>query len=303
MSQADVLIFGGFGQVGEALLATAAECGRDCERVVPMARAQADLLDGGAVTAALASYRPRAAINCAVFQPVDRCETERQQAFAVNAVAVGRLAEACRKSGTRLVHLSTDYVFFGGDRRKPFIETDLPAPLSVYGASKLAGEHLVLAASEAHAVVRTSAVYGDARPGHGTAPFPARMMQRALAGEETRVVTDQVVSPTFAEDLARAIWGILDCGGTGVFHAAGRGEATWFEVAALAFQAAGARALLRPTTAAEFGAPARRSPYTALGNARLQALRIPDLPPWRESMAGYLRRLHDRLAAGAAHPA
>ena len=119
-------------------------------------------------------------------------------------------------------------------------------------------------------------------------PQHARMLERALAGQETRVVTDQVVSPTRAEDLARAIWGILSVGGTGIFHAAGQGDGTWFEVAAMAFKAAGTRQLLKPTTAAEFAAPARRSPYTALENRRLRELGLPDLPPWRESMARYL---------------
>lgn len=291
MSAADVLVFGGFGQVGEALVATAAASGRDPDRVVQLGRAEADISDAAAVAGALASYGPRVAINCAVFQPVDLCESERERAFAINAVAVGRLAEACRRAGTRLVHLSTDYVYHGGERRKPFVETDLPAPLSVYAASKLAGEHLALAASETHAVVRTSAVYGHARAGHGTAPFAQRMLERALVGQETRVVTDQVVSPTRAEDLARAIWGILSVGGTGIFHAAGQGDGTWFEVAAMAFKAAGTRQLLKPTTAAEFAAPARRSPYTALENRRLRELGLPDLPPWRESMARYLEGL------------
>lgn len=299
MSGADVVVFGGLGQVGEALVATAAASGRDPQRVVQLGRAQADLADDAAVASVLAAHRPRAAINCAVFQPVDRCESEREAAFHLNAVAVGRLAEACCRAGTRLVHLSTDYVFFDAQRRKPFVETDLPAPRSVYAASKLAGEHLVLAASEANAVVRTSAVYGFARPGFGTAPFAARMVERALAGQETRVVTDQTVSPTFAEDLARAIWGILGCGGTGVFHAAGRGEGTWFEIAAMVFKQAGVRHLLKPTTAAEFGAPARRSPYTALENARLTALRLPDLPPWRDSMERYVEALLARNPARA----
>lgn len=291
--RAEVLIFGGFGQVGEALRVTSAAAGRDPERVIQLGRRDADVTDADAVAAVLQQHQPVAAVNCAVFQPVDLCETESEAAFLVNAVGAGRLAQACRRAGTRLVHVSTDYVF-GGSSRIPRTERDCPAPQNVYAASKLAGEHLVLSASEMHMVVRTSAVYGKAREGHGTAPFVERMLQRALAGQETRVVTDQVVSPTWAEDLARAIWGLLDCGGSGVFHVGGSGEGTWFDVAAAAFKATGARPLLKPTTAAEFGAAAKRAPYTALDNRRLRELGLPDLPPWQESLDRYLRAQLER---------
>lgn len=290
----NVVIFGGYGQVGEALVATAAAAGRDPECVVQLGRADADLRDSEAVAAALDRHRPRVAVNCAVFQPVDLCESEPDAAFAVNATAVGHLADACRRATARLVHLSTDYVF-SGPLRKPFQESQLPAPLSVYAASKLAGEHLALAASETHMVVRTSSVFGRAREGHGTTCFVDRMLERALASEPTRVVTDQVVSPTSATELAKAIWALLECGGTGVFHAAGRGEGTWFEVAKEVFRAAGAIEHLSPTTAAEFGAPARRAPYTALDNHRLRQLGIDDLPPWRAALREHLQRWHPEL--------
>ena len=244
---------------------------------------------------ALEEHAPRAVVNCAVFQPVDLCESEPESAFAVNAIAVGQMARACKKAAVRLVHISTDYVF-GGELRRPYREDDLPAPQSIYAASKLAGEHLVLAASETHMVVRSSGVYGRARPGHGTAPFIERMLERARAQQETRVVADQVISPTYAEDLARAIWQLLDCGGTGVFHAANRGEVSWFELAVEAFEAAGARRCLRPTSAAEYGAPAKRAPYSALDNARLRKLGIDELPRWRDGLTRYLAAYHADLA-------
>lgn len=290
----DVLIFGGHGQVGEALVATASLENRDPERIVQLGRDQADLTRPDTLVAVLDRYRPRAAINCAVFQPVDLCESEPGAAFAVNATGAGHLATACRRAGVRLVHLSTDYVF-GGPLRRPYRETDLPAPQNLYAASKLAGEHLVLAASEVNMVIRTSSVYGKARAGSGTIPFVERMLERARTGQETRVVTDQVVSPTSAEDLARAIWRLLGYGGTGLFHAAGRGEGTWFEVAKIVFKAAAAIEHLKPTTAAEFAAPARRAAYTSLDNVRLRKLGLDDLPPWRESLATYLAQRHPDL--------
>lgn len=259
-----------------------------------LGRGDADVTDELRVEGLLQEHHPRAVINCAVFQPVDLCETEPAEAFRVNAVAAGMLARVCRRAATRLVHLSTDYVF-GGPRRVPFRETDLPAPQNIYAASKLAGEHLVLAASEMHTVVRTSAVYGKARPGHGSAPFIERMLERARQASETRVVSDQVVSPTYTIDLAAAIWGLLDCGACGLFHVANKGQASWFEIAEIAFQAAGARRSLRPTTAAEFGAPAKRSDYTALDNAALRDLGLSDLPHWRDAMGRYFAANHPDL--------
>ena len=295
-SAAEVLIIGGFGQVGEALVQTVEERGRDAQAVVQVGRAEADLRNESQVAGVLDRYRPRVVINCAVFQPVDLCESEPEQAFAVNATAAGALALACRASGARLVHISTDYVF-GGGRRKPYCEEDLPAPRNIYGASKLAGEYLVLAASETHMVVRTSAVFGKAREGHGTTPFLERMLERARAGQATQVVADQFVSPTNAQDLARGLWGLIGCGGTGIFHVAGGGAASWFEVACVAFEAAGAREHLRPTTAAEYKAPAQRADYTALASARMRALGVPDLPGWRDGVARHLRRLDPELLA------
>lgn len=278
------------------MLGAAAGAGRDPERIRSLGRSELDLLNPDQINGIVDELRPRAVINCAVFQPVDLCETEPAAAFAVNATGVGTLARACRRVGARLAHLSTDYVF-GGELRRPYRETDLPAPRSVYAASKLAGEHLALAASEMHMVVRTSAVYGDALPGHGTAPFVERMLERARAGQTTRVVNDQIVSPTNADDLAAGIWALLGCGATGLYHVANRGEGSWFELAEILFEATGQRAALSPTTAEEYGAPAPRSAYTALDTQRLRRLGLSDLPPWREALDRHLRQRHADLFA------
>ena len=278
--------------MGQALAETAA--GDASHSVVLLGRADADVEDRDAVRAALERYRPRAVVNCAVFQPVDLCESEPGRAFAVNATAAGLVGQECRKAGTRLVHLSTDYVF-DGTREGGYDEGRCPGPLSVYAASKLAGEHLALAASPAHMVVRTSALYGRPVPGHGSTCFVERMLERALTGVETRVVRDQANCPTRALELARTLWQLLACGGTGVFHVAGRGAASWFDVAAEVFSAAGARGLLTPTVAAEIGAPARRPRNSMLVSTRLRDLGIEEHRPWREAVLDHLRSLHPDL--------
>ncbi len=285
-----VLILGALGQAGHALVETTAAAGRDPATVLAWGRDDLDIRDAVAVNEALQRLRPHAVINCTVFQPVDRCETEPEEAFGVNSIAAGNLARGCRAVGSRLVHLSTDYVF-SGPRRRPFLESHRAEPLNVYGASKLAGEHLVLAASPVHMVIRTSCVFGRPHTGHGNRSFVERMYARALRGEPTLVVNDQVVSPTSATDLAAGIWYLLGCGATGLFHVAGDGECSWYRLARQAFRAAGVLSLVRPTTAAEYGAAAPRAAYTALGSERAGELGLRPLPPWRESVAAYLESL------------
>lgn len=286
-----VVIFGGTGQVGQALVRADA-----AGRAVALGSAQADLTDEARIATVLDEQRPAAVVNAAVFQPVDLCEQEPSRAFAVNAAGPGFLAAACKERGVRLIHISTDYVF-DGTRSEPYTEDDCPAPLSVYARSKLAGEHVVLTADERHCVVRTCSVYG--RPGAGTPPFVERMLQRALAGKPTRVVADQVLSPTYNVDLAAALWRLIDSAAAGLFHLAGGSEASWYDLAEEVFRRAGRPDLLTPTTAAEFAAPAPRAPYSALTSLRYDELGIAPLPGWQDGLARHFADYHPDLESNA----
>jgi len=283
------LIFGGEGQVGQAL-ARQARSGA----AIGLGRGEADLTDADAVDAALDRHRPDLVLNAAVFQPVDLCETEVRQAFEVNAAGAGRLATACARRGIRMIHISTDYVF-DGEQRTPYTEDDCPRPLNVYAASKLAGEILVLNAGSLHQVVRTSSVYGQALRGRGTRAFVERMLQRALDGEPTRVVADQFVSPTYAEDLAVGLWELTETDATGIVHMAGSSAASWYDVAKQVFATANRMDFLEPTTAAEFGAPAPRPEYTALTSIRLPDLGIDPLPGFEDGLERHLQSAHPKL--------
>lgn len=284
-----VLVFGGTGQVGQAVARN-----DPGGRAVAVGRDGADLTVPDSIDAALDEHRPEVVVNAAVFQPVDLCETEASSAFAVNATGAGLLAAACHERSVRLIHISTDYVFDGG-QRTPYSERDCPAPPSVYARSKLAGEHLVLTADPAHCVVRTCSVYGRSLPGRGTAPFVERMLERALAGEATRVVDDQFLTPTYAEDLAAALWHLVDGSASGLFHLAGRDEASWYDLAEEVFRRAGRLELLSRTTAAEYGAAAPRAPYSALRSVRLDEIGIEPLPGWRDGLARHFADAHPEL--------
>jgi len=281
-----VVVLGGYGLVGSALQRTAGGRGDP----LALGKSQADVGDADIVARVLDEHQPTSVVNCAVFHPVDLCETEAETAFRVNATGPGVVARACAQRGIVLTHLSTDYVF-GGERMRPYVESDCARPLSVYAASKLAGEHLVLAASPQHRVVRTSAVFGPSPSGRGLAPFFDRMLARARSGQETRVVDDQVVSPTYAIHLATALWDLLPRPEGGVFHAAGGGQCSWYDLARRSFEAAGCPELLSRTTSEEFGAAARRPSYSALDNTRLRSLGLADLPPWQQGVEEYLAEI------------
>lgn len=285
-----IVVFGGRGQVGQALLRQDTEGG-----AISLGHEQADLTDPGSLDAALDKHAPELVINAAVFQPVDLCETEVRRAFAVNATGPGFLAAACKSRGIRLVHISTDYVFDGA-QRTPYCETDCPAPLNVYALSKLAGEHVVLTADPTHCVVRTSSVYGRLLPERGTATFVERMLQRARDGEATRVVDDQIVSPTYVEDFAAALWQLAGSEAAGLLHLAGSTPASWYEVAEAVFRFVGRPDLLTRTTSAEYAAPARRSPYSALRSTRLNDLGIDPLPGWKDGLRRHFAAAHPELA-------
>ncbi len=284
-----VLVFGGMGQVGQGLVRQAGE-----GAVVALGREHADLTDDAAVEAVLDEYDPAVIVNAAAFQPVDLCESELRQAFAVNSLAPGMLAAACERRDVRLIHLSTDYVFDGA-QQTPYSESACPRPLGVYARSKLAGEHVVLAASPRHCVVRTSSVYGRTLPGRGTSSFVDRMLQRAMDEEPTRVVDHQVVSPTYAEDLGAALWALAGSDRAGLFHMAGSTPASWYEVAERVFSFAGRLDLLGRTTAEEFGAAAPRPSYSALRSERWSELGIDPLPGIDDGLARHLATAHSEL--------
>jgi dTDP-4-dehydrorhamnose reductase len=209
------LVVGAGGQLGRALVRRGAVAGLP---VVGLTRADLDLTDPDAIAAALDAHRPSLVINAAAFTAVDRAERERLAAFAVNATAVGHLAAACAARSSRLVHVSTDHVF-AGERDQPIDEDQPPAPVNVYGASKLAGERAARAAGAT--VIRTSWLF--APDGWGFVPA---IVRAARAGQVIRAIADRHGRPTSVEHLAAAI-DTLAVAPVGVYHVAGAEPTTW----------------------------------------------------------------------------
>ncbi len=284
MGRPRVVLIGAAGQLGSDLARTFDLDGE----LVALKHQDLDLLDPPRVGTLLAELRPTHVVNTAAYNRVDQAEADRDAAFALNARAVGDLAAVCQRLGATLVHFSTDYVF-DGRRATPYLEVDAPNPLSVYAESKLAGERLALERCERARIFRVSGLYGVARSsGKGGTNFVETMLRLAGEGRPIRVVADQVLGPSYTVDLARKVWQILPLAVHPIYHLTNAGVTSWHGFARRVFELAGLTPDLRPVTAAEFGARARRPAYSVLGHGNLTALGADDLRPWEAALAAYV---------------
>ena len=287
-----VLVLGSAGQVGRELVRTAWPAGF---RVTGAARAEVDISNAVAADAAIAGSAADLVVNAAAYTAVDRAETEREAAFAVNRDAAGALAAACARRGAVLIHLSTDYVFDGAGAPRPYREDDPVGPLNVYGASKEAGEAAIRAALAEHLIVRTSWVFGAHR--HN---FVETMLRLAAERDQLSVVDDQTGCPTPAADIAAAIVRLaaaVACGAGkwGTYHFAGNGAVTWHGFAEAIFDAAAAirPELRRPRVGkvrtADLALPARRPAWSVLDCTEIERDFGIAPPSWRPGLAAMLR--------------
>jgi dTDP-4-dehydrorhamnose reductase len=272
-----LLVTGAAGMLGQDVTAAAARAGHD---VTPLPRRELDVLDAAAVRDAIAAARPGAVVNCAAWTDVDGAEADEAAATAVNGAGAGNVAAAANAAGAFVVHVSTDYVF-DGTAREPYGESAPTAPLGAYGRSKLAGEAAVAAAAPAaHAIVRSSWLFGE----HG-GNFVATMLRLAKERDALTVVDDQVGCPTFTGHLAGALVEIAERRLEGIRHVAGAGSCSWHDLAAAAFAATGAAVELSRGRTADLGRPAPRPAYSVLRSERPGT---PVLPPWQEGLHAYL---------------
>jgi dTDP-4-dehydrorhamnose reductase len=278
------VVIGATGQLGSDLVRTFDRP----DALTPLSTRDVDILDPAATRSTLEALRPTCVLNTAAYNLVDRAEEDGRSAFALNAEAVGSLADVCQSIGARLVHFSTDYVFDGA-KRTPYLETDPPRPLSVYGESKLAGERLALERCERAVVFRVCGLFGLAGfLGKGKGNFVETMLRFGREGRPLRVVSDQVLCPSYTLDLARKVWAVLPKASHPVYHLTNAGQTSWYDFARRSLELAGVAADLTPVTAAEYGARARRPAYSVLAHANLAALGEDDLRPWDQALVAYV---------------
>lgn len=271
-----IVVFGGGGGVGRALDAAAPE------RVVALARGDCDIRDAAAVAAALDRLRPEGVVNGAARTDVDAQEADAEAAFAVNAAGAGVVAEACALRRLPLVHLSTDYVF-DGRKGAPYVEADPPNPLSVYGASKLAGERAVLAAHPAALVMRTAWTFGPHSPS-----FVRTMLRLARRYGRLRAAADQRGCPTSAAGIAAGCLALLDRleqgAPGGVLHWCGAPGVSRFDFAQAIVRAAGLDVPVEPAAASDFAAAAARPADAELDCTRAASLYHVPPDDWRAAL-------------------
>jgi dTDP-4-dehydrorhamnose reductase len=278
-----ILVTGARGQLGAEFAAALAPFGR----VVAVDRAAMDISDADAIVRVVRDVAPAWIVNAAAYTAVDRAESERELAFAVNARAPGVLAEEAKRLGAILVHYSTDYVFDGA-RRTPYDETALPNPVNVYGASKLEGERAIAAAGATALTLRTSWVYGLRGSN-----FLLTIRRLAAERDELRIVDDQTGVPNWSRALADATAALLRRGRgfvaerAGLYHLSATGETTWYGFARAILGNVDTPRIL-PIVTGEFPTAATRPAYGVLATARLHEAFGLALPDWRVVLASCL---------------
>jgi dTDP-4-dehydrorhamnose reductase len=270
-----VLITGANGQLGYELVQLLGD------RAIGADRSALDITDAKAVQAFCEGCQPDAIVNCAAYTAVDRAEEAIEAAYEANEAGALNLASAAKALDIPLIHISTDFVY-DGCKSTPYVEEDGTNPLGVYGQSKLSGEKAVLAAHKKSLVIRTGWVYST----HGK-NFVKTMLHYGKERGHLRVVFDQIGTPTYAADLARAIEQILPRVQEGygqIFHYSDEGVASWYDFACAIIELGGIDCTIDPIEAVEYPTPAKRPPFSVLNKQKIKQTFDLKIPHWRESL-------------------
>ena len=277
-----VALLGARGQLGTDL--RAALSGHD---VVAFVHDDFDIRDIARARERLTASRPDVIVNTTAFHKVEQCEEDPDTSFAVNASAPQGLAKLARELGAPFVHLSTDYVY-GRNEVRPLTESVPPAPVQVYGATKAAGEWLILLAHPGALIVRSSGLYGVAGASGKGGNFIQTVIRLAREKGQMRIVYDQYLSPTYTADLAIAIVQLIERRVDGIVHVTNSEWCSWYDLACHVVTTAGLPATVSPISTAEFGAQVRRPAYSVLDNLRFRTLGLAPLRSWKDAACAYL---------------
>jgi len=247
-----------------------------------LAKSDLDVTNGSSIERCIVAENPDIVFHCAAFTDVDAAESEQDTSFAINAGGAINVAEACKATEARMVYFSTDYIFDGA-KRTPYSPNDEPGPLSAYGESKLAGEHIVAASGVDLLLVRTSWLYGSVGEN-----FVRTVIQRAQEGRVLQLVDDQTGSPTWAEHVAELTLDMVRHQVSGTYHITDRGEATWYDLGQEVLSICGLYCETRPISTEDWGAPAPRPRYSVLDSSNTEEVLGRRMTPWREALKKFL---------------
>ena len=272
------LVAGAGGMLGSDVVVAMSARGHE---VIGLTRAELDITDSALVEDVIAEVRPRIVVNCAAWTDVDRAEEHEREAMRVNDVAAGIVSATAASYGAKVLYVSSDYVF-DGDKRSPYLESDLPAAISAYGRSKQAGETSVSIANPRHFIVRSSWLYGI-----NGSNFVETMLRLAGEQSEVIVVSDQVGTPTYTSHLAEGIAMLAEGDDFGIHHISAAGRCSWFEFAQEIFDQVGSECRVMAGTTTMLDRPAPRPPFSVLASERRDAIELPD---WHQGLIEYLSR-------------
>ena len=283
-----VAVTGANGQLGCDICEAFKANGHD---VLGLSHADIEIEDFSKSMTILQELNPDIIVNTAAKHNVDGCEEEIDEAFAVNGMGARNLAVVSNKLESKFIHISTDYVF-DGRKREPYVESDCPLPLNVYGNSKLCGENFVRTIANRYFVVRVSAIYGE-NPcrAKGGMNFIQLMLHLARQGRSIRVVDDEIVSPTYTLDIATQIVELVKSEHYDVYHMTSQGSCSWYEFAEEIFRMAKVEARVAKADPDEFPTKAQRPKYSVLNNHNLKSIGLDMMPDWKDAVERYLTRV------------
>lgn len=273
-----IIVTGSGGMLGGAFIKILEERGED---FVGLRHAELDITDRKKVIKIFSSITPSFVIHAAAWTDVDGCEKERDKAFLVNETGTENVVMACMKNKTTLVYLSTDFVF-DGKKNTPYIETDVPNPINIYGSSKLAGEEKVRGNLKSYFIIRSSWLFGP-----GRANFVTKVLALAEREVSFKIVEDQVGTPTYTKDLACSILELIRTSSPGLYHITNNGSASRYEWGRAILEYIGLKREIVPIKYRDFSEIARRPLYSVLGTNRPRL----NLPHWRDALKDYLKTL------------
>jgi len=280
-----IVILGSDGQVASDLVQVLRD--RDINPIA-LAHKELDITERAALREKLVQHHPDIIVNCSVHHPVDECETNPDRSFAVNAIAVRDLALAAKDIGASVVHFSSDFVF-DGELGRPYVEDDTPTPISVFGASKVAGEQLLRAVLPRHFIVRTSGLYGLSGSRAKRGNFVETMLRLGKQDGKVRVVDDLRMAQTSTQNLARQTLALMQTDEYGTYHASDHGDYSWYEFAKKIFEFAGMNVTVTPVSWRTTAVLAPRPRRSVLENRHLRSLGLDIMQPIDVALQGYLK--------------
>jgi len=281
-----ILVIGAGGQLGQCLKIVAER--RGITEIVFPAEQDANILDETMLHALLAKEQPTFVINCAAYTAVDKAEDEVELAKAINETGAGYLASACATNGAALVHVSTDFVFEGNTVRL-LKEDDEAKPINVYGVTKLDGERAVAAKLPAHFIIRTSWLYSEYANN-----FVKTMLKLGAERDALNIIADQVGTPTYAIDLANAIYDIIESGQKdyGIYHYSNEGVTSWFDFAVAIFDLTKTPVKVNPIRGSAYPTKATRPAFSVMDKSKIKTTFNIGIPYWRDSLEACIARLN-----------